>query len=262
MKAEMVDIELLENPPLAPTRRGPWELVQEPLPVHPIAGYYTNPQRYHGDNWILRNQETKTIWMSTAPMERESLALHAKAASGKVLVGGLGLGMLLWALLNKESVEHVVVVEKSKDIIALFLNSVLQRREWDQHFPPGSRGALVGPRVDIVHGDIFEFAPGKVNLPFDFGLIDIWPSNGDLKLRPDMQQLVATYPKVQQWAAWGMEFDFVSWLQQNAIPPRAIGSQHWGRYSHEIGAPLIGREWPFMSRLAFQAVVVQVLGEA
>ena len=75
-----------------------------------VAGTYTG---------LYRNGE---LWMSDTPDEiGDHLgAIHeAEARGGRVLVNGLGLGMVVKALLAMPNVTHVDVVEIDPDVIAL-----------------------------------------------------------------------------------------------------------------------------------------------
>lgn len=57
------------------------------------------------------------VWMSLTPSEMLSQRGGVRAASGKVVVGGLGLGWLLRKVCEKESVTEVVVVEKNAEVL-------------------------------------------------------------------------------------------------------------------------------------------------
>ena len=78
------------------------------------------------------------------------------AATGRVLINGLGLGMLLEAILTKPDVTYVRVIEKEADVIALV----------GPHFSSD-------PRVEIVHADALTYKPAKGE-SFDYAWHDIW----------------------------------------------------------------------------------------
>lgn len=78
------------------------------------------------------------------------------AATGRVLINGLGLGMLLEAILSKPDVTYVRVIEKEPDVIALV----------GPHFADD-------PRVEIVQADALTYAPAKGEA-FDYAWHDIW----------------------------------------------------------------------------------------
>ena len=97
----------------------------------------------------------RTVVMSNTPMEIDTNRDILREARGQVLINGLGLGMVLTFILAKPEVEHVTVVEKNADVIA-----------------------LVGPtfaneRLTIVHADAFEYQPKK-GVRFAAVWHDIW----------------------------------------------------------------------------------------
>jgi hypothetical protein len=255
-------------PPLVAVKQGVWELTPGyPLPPL-VRGYFRGLHEPHSrENWVLVNHETQTIWMSVAPMELESQSHHVLAAKGRVLVGGLGLGAILWALLEKPEVEHITVIERDPQVINIMREVWRRDPRWKKHLVPS--GAPYGPRFYVWPGDIFEvskdpeFSSIDIDSPsateFDFGLIDIWPGVGDSALRADMQRLRAAWPGVAQWAGWGQEMDYVSWRIESKLSSHEVREEHWAQYSAAIGVPLIGRNWRWMSALGMQAAIVQAL---
>lgn len=105
-----------------------------------------------GDYWMLT--ENGCLYMSNTPAEVNDHMSFIKQAEGSVLIAGLGLGMVIKALLEKPGVTRIVVVEKSKDVIDLV--------GW---------AYTCDPRVEIVHADIFEYKPKE---HFDYAWFDIW----------------------------------------------------------------------------------------
>jgi hypothetical protein len=110
--------------------------------------------------------------MSDTPMERRSNWDIRREAHGRVLIAGLGIGMILHPILDAwrgitnengnisryQTVEHVTVVELNQDIIDLVWPSL----------------ARYNDRLTIVQGDINEYHPGKEK--FDTVYFDIWPN--------------------------------------------------------------------------------------
>jgi len=77
-------------------------------------------------------RSTTTV-MSNTPMELDTNRPIIHAAKGNVLINGLGLGMVLSAILGK--VNHITVIEKSPDVIKLV------------------RPSFVDPRITIIEAD-------------------------------------------------------------------------------------------------------------
>ena len=94
--------------------------------------------------------------MSNTRMEIITAREAYDEATGRVLINGLGLGMVLEGVLAKPDVTFVRVIEFDEDVIALV----------GPHFAND-------PRVEIVHADAYEYKPGK-DERFDYVWHDIW----------------------------------------------------------------------------------------
>lgn len=97
--------------------RGPWRIERRTINREPLSFRRgVPPGTYTG---LLRNGN---VWMSDTPDEKRdhySAYLEAKARGGRCLVHGLGLGMVVKAMLDLPNVDHVDVVELDADVIAL-----------------------------------------------------------------------------------------------------------------------------------------------
>lgn len=124
------------------------------------------------------------IVMSNTPMEIRSNQPIIKAATGRVLINGLGLGMVLTAILRKPHVCDVTVVEKSADVIKLC--------------GPTFSG---DSRVKIYHADAFEFQPPR-GIRYNAVWHDIWDNVCSDNL-PEMARLHRKYGRRTDWqASW------------------------------------------------------------
>lgn len=107
--------------------------------------------------------ETRGVVMSNTWMEVITNYDAYKAARGRVLINGLGLGMLLEAILAKRNhglerrVDYVRVIEREADVIKLVA----------PHFAHD-------PRVEIVHADALTYRPPAGDRQFDYAWHDIW----------------------------------------------------------------------------------------
>ena len=141
---------------------------------HCRAGTYTR---------LMRDS---TVVMSDTPDEKRDHYWFVRIAKGRVLVNGLGIGMVLNALLLKPEVEHVTVVEKSEDVIKLVA----------PHY--------AGPRVEIVHADALEYRPAP-GVRFDSVWHDIWDYICADNL-PEMHKLHRRYGRRCEWqGSWARE---------------------------------------------------------
>ncbi|MBQ7386699.1 MAG: hypothetical protein IJW03_00880 [Clostridia bacterium] len=106
-------------------------------------------------------------WMTLTPVDLDTCDDAIDAARGKVVTFGLGLGYFAYMASEKESVESVTVVEKSRDVIELFKKYILPQ------FPSAHK-------IRIVEADAFEYAehimPGE---KFDFAFVDTWRDGSD-----------------------------------------------------------------------------------
>lgn len=94
------------------------------------------------------------LMMSDTSEEKRSNYSFVRNAKGDVLIGGLGIGMVLDAILKKDEVKRVVVVEKYQDVIDLVTPYFKDKR------------------LQIICDDIFDF---KTAYKYDTIYFDIWP---------------------------------------------------------------------------------------
>ncbi len=124
-----------------------------------------------------------TVVMSNTQMEVRTNRPVIHAATGRVLINGLGLGMVLTAILQKDCVHEVWVIESSVEVIQ-----------------------LVGPsftdhRVRIIHADAMTYVPPK-GVRFDVVWHDIWDGISAANL-DEMIVLHRRYAQRTRWqASW------------------------------------------------------------
>jgi hypothetical protein len=99
------------------------------------------------------------IVMSDTPAEMRDHWQPVNKAKGKVLINGLGLGMVAEACLRKTDVEHVTVTEISEDVIKLVAPTLKEQ---------------YGDRLTIIHADALTWQPPK-GKKYDVVWHDIWP---------------------------------------------------------------------------------------
>lgn len=130
--------------------------------------------------WYTRLSEGSTVWMSDTTAERRDHAEPVFAMSAtqpeRIIINGLGLGMVLAAALTFDSVKHVDVVEKDDRVIDLV----------GPHY-------LKDPRVHIHHADAVEqMAKWDPDERWDMGWTDIWPDISADNL-PQMREFTDFY---------------------------------------------------------------------
>lgn len=147
---------------------------------------------------FIRLMVNKDIMFSDCGGERYSNYEIVHNAHGKVLIAGLGLGMVLTTIVPKPEVERVVVVEISQDVINLV--------------EPHIRNYLgkLSQKLEIVKSDIYEYVPtGKFNTIF----FDIWGNySGDTyedtkKLHRRFSKYLdkTDSPFMDSWMRWHMK---------------------------------------------------------
>lgn len=134
------------------------------------------------------------LWMSDTDAEiRDHLEPYHQARrlqAARVLINGLGLGMVLGMVLSEPSVEHVDVVEIDKRVIALV----------------GPTYAA-DPRVNIIEADAYvqakAWAPGTA---WDMAWHDIWSEPDYESTLPEMARLHRSYGRRVRWqGSWSRE---------------------------------------------------------
>lgn len=100
-------------------------------------------------------------------------------AHGDILIGGLGLGMCIFALLEKTGITSITVIENSEDVIALV------------------KPYIKSDKVKIIHANLYEWKPEK-NSYYDFAWYDIWSGICSDNLH-EMQKLHRKFKKYVGW---------------------------------------------------------------
>ena len=125
--------------------------------------------------------------MSNTPMELRTNAEFVRRAKGHVHINGLGLGVVLLAVLMKPEVESVTVVEKSEDVIKLIAPSFA-------HFD----------KLTIIQGDALAYKPPTKKT---FGAVwhDIW-NDVCADNRKDMALLHRRWGRKTEWqGSWSRD---------------------------------------------------------
>lgn len=114
-----------------------------------------------------------------------SAVLNAKE---HVLLNGLGIGMVLNAILKRDAVKMVTVIEKESDVISLA----------GPHYQRDNR-------VEIICGDAFTYQPPK-GLRYGAVWHDIWDNLCGDNL-PEMTKLKRKYGRRTDWqGCWGEHY--------------------------------------------------------
>ena len=133
--------------------------------------------------------ETRGVIMSNTPMEINTAQAAIRDARGNVFVSGLGLGMVVEAMLRKPEVLSVVVAELDHNVMSLVGPTV--SRIAAEHGKP-----LVVNRCDV------EAYTPAADERFDYAWHDIWDQIDDDNL-PQMARIMDKFrPFTKQQACW------------------------------------------------------------
>lgn len=118
------------------------------------------------------------LMMSNTAMEKRTSADFVINAEGDVFICGLGIGLVIMPLLEKEGVKTITVVEKYQDVIDIVL--------------PQIKGYDKENKLNVICADCFEYIPDK---KYDTIFIDIWAYiNSDI-YKEEMLPLKRKYRK-------------------------------------------------------------------
>jgi len=126
--------------------------------------------------------------MSDTPAEISDHIEAIEKAKGRILINGLGIGMVLNGCLMKPEVEHATVIEISEDVIKLVA----------PHYK-----AMYGDRLDIIHADALEYQSPRGSR---YGMVwhDIWPNICADNLN-DIKVLKKKYARRSEWQGCWVE---------------------------------------------------------
>lgn len=214
-------------------RYGQWNLDRYDVPF--LRGYFTCYQAASPNYRLFRGH---TIWMSCTPMERESLAPHAACAYGNVVIMGLGMGLLLYNILQREEVERVTIIECDREIVELF-HHIATPEAWDNWH-----------KAEIVIADALHWQPSE---PVDFLSVDIWPKLWDNRLLEDSRKIQRNV-NAKQVALWGQELDFMGYVAERGYdaPPTL---EQYCEYVQFLGLPLIELDNPDYPEYCYRAAL-------
>jgi len=153
------------------------------------------------------------LMMSDTRMEKVTNYEFLSAASGDVLIAGLGIGMVLRPLLQDPKVTSITVVEKYQDVIDLV--------------------KVDSPKLNIICADIFDWKPAK-GTKYHTIYFDIWP---DICL-DNLEEMVTLHRRFARCKVSGGWMD--SWTRKDLLARKRSGrgfsfSSRSGRTGSGVG---------------------------
>lgn len=218
---------------------GGWRL-ERPF-IIACPGYFTGPQMMAWQNAILVRDGI--AWMSLTPGEMESQMPHLAACRGKVVICGLGMGVMAYAASALKAVSEVVVIDRDPEVISMIAEAS-RFESWPQR-----------AKVTIMEADAREVKVEGV----DFLYADIWPYYRMDCMVPDMQAIHRNIP-APSCGYWGQELDMVDRAAATGTPVSEFSDAHVQAFIAETGLPLIGPDIPGYAELCRKAAVNPAIG--
>ena len=188
----------------------------------PLKVVFDPPRLVHGLYEL--EDDVQALWIADWPIEirQHREALEQMLVSGRVLVGGLGLGIMANLLAQEPRVEQVDVVEISQDVADLCTPR--------------------NPKVNVIVDDMYHWVENQEGWPYTTAFIDLWRGTNEstwwaevLPLRRAIGQTCGpeALAHCQFWAEDQMLGQVAPRLL-NATPP------HW-HYREELDLPMTMR---------------------
>ena len=209
----VMDAEKYRNNPyykniiIPEVKKGKWELKREKYPAYRgvIAAdmmTYDNFREVPPLGFFKEEFEFPAVledgneWMTLTPVDLDTSDDAIERAHGKVVTFGLGLGYYTYMVSEKDNVDSITVVEKSKDVIALFEEYILPQFSHPE-------------KVRIVNADAFEYA--ECEMPkekFDVAFVDTWR---------DASDGAPMYVKMKRLEHLSPDTEFIYWIENFLI---------------------------------------------
>lgn len=151
------------------------------------------------------------LMMSDTSMEKRSNLEVVRMSRGNVLIAGLGLGMVLLPILEKDSVTSVTVIEKYADVVKLVEPSI--RKAAGEH----------SSKLKVIVADIFEWQPPKAE-KWDTIYFDIWPTI----CLDNLEEMTTLHRKFARKHAPGAWVD--SWMRSDLKAKKRSQAERTVRY--------------------------------
>lgn len=138
------------------------------------------------------------VVMSDTPMEKRTNSYFVLNAHGDILIGGLGLGMIVAAIMDREEVKSITVIEKHSEVIELITSQI-----------------TFNNKVHIINADVFEWKPEK-GQRFDCIYMDIWNYINSDVYHEEMKPLKRKYGHYLKPASESPKRFNMCWAEWNA----------------------------------------------
>lgn len=221
---------VFEDPPYQAQETESWKLAKGG--PNEARGWFSGITPLPDGIWILKRGET--TWMSNSPLERESQYLPILAATGNVVVGGLGMGWVAWNMAIKTDVERVIVIEMDNELADAFPTMLGMKSEDELPF-------------EIYRGNALTTTIDDLGLQHvDLLYMDIWPNINQTEAPEDTKTAYGNIPadKVFWWTQELEIADFAGEKRDThpGNPYVTVTKKDVKDYIKHIGLPLSGLE--------------------
>lgn len=134
----------------------PFDFLHKDDPLFNLRQLREDPMFVVRDGEYVKLHVNGELMMSDTGMERISNKPFIKNANGDVLIAGLGIGLIVYNILENKNITSITIIEKYQNVIDLVSPN------------------FNDPRITYINADIFEWKPAK-GVKYDTIYFDIWP---------------------------------------------------------------------------------------
>lgn len=170
---------------------GNYKIVKKDIPDNPIEKWrYVSTGRNYVPGTYTFLFRNNTLVMSDTPDEMKDHYPAVRNAKGHCLIVGLGIGVVLNAVLKKPEVEKVTVVELAPEVLELVA------AHYNELYPG---------KIEFVQADILAWKPPK-DVYYNMVWFDIWDDLCIDNLE-QMAKLHRKFGRKAEWkGSWGKSF--------------------------------------------------------
>jgi hypothetical protein len=152
---------------------------------------------YTPDGDYVRLTHNGECVMSNTDMEERTNMEFVRKANGDVFIAGLGIGLIILAIQNKDEVKSITVLEKYSEVIGLVKDQL-----------------PLNSKVKIIQGDVFEYDFPK-GTKFDTVYFDIWNYINE-DVYEEMKELKKKYRKYKRLSRDNENTYMACWAEYHA----------------------------------------------
>lgn len=166
-----------------------------PMVAQNLIDYYGGQNLIGQSNYYYQlTRDNKTVVMDTGDFEKLTNKYFLDNANGDVIVFGVGMGFVIFPLLQDPTITSIKIVEYDQEIID-YVGGIIKQND-------------VNNKVTIVQGNVKTYYQEVTNEQYDFVYIDYWDY-----LTPEAYNEMAQYPTLYQGFKKDSNSIIFSWCQ-------------------------------------------------